>query len=230
DEALLRHLNDEQIKLEDEQSIPDDVVLDFEGLENLEDTGLDGAIDFEGGDVNSDPQIMKKHRKHKGTKREKLRVPSDLDRKSEHYRIAKSLSRAQYKYLLDCPLILTLPHQLSVHNVPIHVVHAGIDPLKHIQRQNPWVLENVRNILKDGTPSRKKDKGQAWTTVFNRLHNKRSPAKRDFLMVYGHDAGRALNINRWSIGLDTGCVYGRLLSGYVAETGEVISSPCPVGF
>ena len=46
-------------------------------------------------------------------------------------------------------------------------------------------------------------------------------------MVYGHDAGRSLNVKQWSIGLDTGCVYGRKLSAYVVETGQVYSVKCP---
>ncbi|KAF9152807.1 hypothetical protein BG015_004672 [Linnemannia schmuckeri] len=158
----------------------------------------------------------------------KKSIPSDLVPNSEHHKIAKKMSKEQYEYLLSCPLILTVPKELSANKIPIHVVHAGIDPSDNISKQLPWVLVNVRNILKDGTPSRKKKKGEGWAQLFNDFHTKRvKQGEPDFLIVYGHDAGRSLNVKKWSIGLDTGCVYGRKLSAYVVETGEVHSVKCP---
>ncbi|KAI8595117.1 Metallo-dependent phosphatase-like protein, partial [Dissophora ornata] len=153
-------------------------------------------------------------------------IPSDLDKNSEHYQIARAMSKSQYNYLRNCPLILTLPRNLSIHNIPIHVVHAGIDPRRDILKQKPWVLINVRNLLKDGTPSRKKSDGEGWANAFNEMHGRRSPTKQDFLVVYGHDAGRSLNVKTWSIGIDSGCVYGRELTGYVVETGKILSVSC----
>ncbi|KAF9347199.1 hypothetical protein BGX26_001294 [Mortierella sp. AD094] len=165
------------------------------------------------------------------TEQQQLRIqpsiPSDLDKKSEHHDIAKALSRKQYNYLKSCPLILTLPRELSHNKIPIHVVHAGIDPQRSILKQKPWVLINVRNLLRDGTPSSRKSQGRGWARTFNDLHNRRCPTKQDFLVIYGHDAGRSLNVMRWSIGLDTGCVYGRQLTGYVVETGQFLSVSCP---
>lgn len=38
-------------------------------------------------------------------------------------------------------------------------------------------------------------------------------------MVYGHDAGNSLNIREYTMGLDSGCVYGRKLSALVIEDG-----------
>ncbi|KAG9071595.1 hypothetical protein KI688_005808 [Linnemannia hyalina] len=155
-------------------------------------------------------------------------IPSDLVENSEHHIIAKKMSKEQYQYLLSCPLILTVPKELSVKKIPIHVVHAGIDPSDNMSKQLPWVLVNVRNILKDGSPSRKKKKGEGWAQLFNDFHSKRvKQGEPDFLLTYGHDAGRSLNVKKWSIGLDTGCVYGRKLSAYVVETGEVYSVNCP---
>lgn len=158
-------------------------------------------------------------------RKRKPKVPSDLNRRSEHYTIARALTKDQYDYIRSCPLIFTIPRELSVRNIPVHIVHAGIDPTHTIRKQHPWVLVNIRNVLDDGTPSRKKSQGEGWSKAFNDLHDKRS--KRDFLVVYGHDAGRSLNVRKWSIGLDTGCVYGRELTGYVVETGEIHSVPCP---
>ncbi|KAF9988388.1 hypothetical protein BGZ65_006176 [Modicella reniformis] len=151
---------------------------------------------------------------------QKKSIPSDLVENSEHHKIAKSLSDEQYQYLLSCSLILTLPKEISAKKVPIHVIHAGIDPKMALANQQPWVLVNVRNILDDGTPSRKKKEGAGWSDVFN-------SKKPGFMVVYGHDAGRALSTKPKSIGLDTGCVYGRALSGYVVETDQILKASCP---
>lgn len=163
------------------------------------------------------------------------KIPSDLNRKSAHYRLARSMNKAQYQYLRNCPLILSLPRELSLHDIPVHVVHAGIDPSQDILKQRPWVLVNVRNLLKDGTPSSQRDQGLGWARTFNELHCEKPSSKDnmlrpatdlDFMVIYGHDASRSLNVMPWSVGLDTGCVYGRTLTGYVVETGKSYSVPC----
>ncbi|KAF9971969.1 hypothetical protein BGZ75_001698, partial [Mortierella antarctica] len=104
-----------------------------------------------------------------------------------------------------------------------------IDPAQDVEKQVPWVLENIRTLMQDGTPSSKK-KGRSWANVFNHLkviHDDPVTAAGDFLLLYGHDAMRSLNVKRWSIGLDSGCVYGGSLSGYVVETDTIHSFPCP---
>ncbi|KAG0249935.1 hypothetical protein BG011_008794 [Mortierella polycephala] len=155
-------------------------------------------------------------------------APADLVVDSQHYHIAKDLTQKQYEYMLSCPLILTLPEEISVHKIPVHVIHAGIDPAVDLEKQEPWVLFNIRNILKDGTPSRKKKKGDNWAKEFNAHHSKRvKDGIQDFMVLYGHDAGRQLNVKKWSIGIDTGCVYGNELTGYDVQTGDLYRSPCP---
>ncbi|KAF9560073.1 hypothetical protein EC968_006348 [Mortierella alpina] len=156
-------------------------------------------------------------------------IPSDLVESSDHHHIATRITASQYQYLLSCPLIMTLPRSLSVRKVPIHITHAGIDPAHNIEKQLPWVLENIRTLMQDGTPSSKK-RGRSWAKVFNDMKVlDEDPATEagDFLLLYGHDAIRSLNVKRWSIGLDSGCVYGGSLSGYVVETGAILSYPCP---
>lgn len=47
--------------------------------------------------------------------------------------------------------------------------------------------------------------------------------KGDRLILYGHDAKRGLQDHRpRTLGLDTGCVYGNQLTGYLLETDELI--------
>ncbi|KAI1306099.1 hypothetical protein EDD11_004866 [Mortierella claussenii] len=159
-------------------------------------------------------------------------IPADLRENSEHHKLAKSMTEEQYQYLVSCPLLLRLPQELSVHKVPVYVVHAGIDPRFDLRHQQPWVMSNIRSILRDGTPTRKKVKGREWAREFNDVQGKimtggGNMEDSGFMLVYGHDAGRSLSVRYRSIGLDTGCVYGKSLSGYVVETGQILSIPCP---
>ncbi|KAF9585130.1 hypothetical protein BGW38_003786 [Lunasporangiospora selenospora] len=155
-------------------------------------------------------------------------LPSDLVENSDHHHIAAKMNDDQYQYMLGCPLILSLPSKLSAQKVPIHVIHAGVDPKRDLRKQLPWVLTNIRNVLDDGTPSRKHKHGDGWSDIFNELQSSKSKKNiEEYMVVYGHDAGRSLNVKTWTVGLDTGCVYGGSLSGYVVETGQVISVPCP---
>jgi hypothetical protein len=41
-------------------------------------------------------------------------------------------------------------------------------------------------------------------------------------VVYGHAATRGLDIKRWSMGLDTGCLYGRQLTALVLTNGTLV--------
>ena len=45
-------------------------------------------------------------------------------------------------------------------------------------------------------------------------------------MIYGHDAVRGLQDHRpRTLGLDTGCVYGGVLTGYLLEDDRIVSVP-----
>ena len=58
--------------------------------------------------------------------------------------------------------------------------------------------------------------------------------KNDVLILYGHDAKRQLQDHRpYSLGLDTGCVYGFRLAGYLLEEDRILTVPaikayCPI--
>jgi hypothetical protein len=44
-------------------------------------------------------------------------------------------------------------------------------------------------------------------------------------VVYGHDAVRGLQVHPVSVGLDSGCVYGNPLSGFLLEEERVFQVP-----
>lgn len=196
---------------------------------------------------------------------------------SDHYKVAKDMSAAEFQYLLDLPLRLYVP---SAH---VFIVHAGLlasdpqypyhnrrQPLARVpklmatdtdtskpnkskheveslrklqdlslltlipQNLNPWVVLNIRSVnLKNGKVSKKNGKGTPWSDLWNLEMNRcvgynlelrhdavdggseeitgRKDLKQALpcypsTVIYGHAAKRGLDLKRWSIGLDSGCV------------------------
>ncbi|CAO3572829.1 unnamed protein product [Mortierella alpina] len=152
-------------------------------------------------------------------------VPEDLIPGSEHEMLARKMTAAQYKYLSSCPLILSLPDTLSPRKAAVYVMHAGVDPALSFEEQKPWTLFNVRSIL-DRVPSRK-TKGLSWSKLYNEAESINvKTGKLGRLVVYGHDAEPEPNNQRWSIGVDTGCVKGGQLSAHIVEEDKVVSIEC----
>lgn len=91
------------------------------------------------------------------------------------------------------------------------VVHASLHPsgdLAQTSRADALFRRRIPDT-RDGAP---------WTSVY-------AGSRR---VVYGHDAVRGLvRVERdgqpWLMGLDSGCVYGGRLTGYVLETDEVVT-------
>ncbi|KAI5998881.1 Metallo-dependent phosphatase-like protein [Pisolithus albus] len=111
------------------------------------------------------------------------------------------------------------------------------------QNKNPWVLMNMRSVGDDGSISKGK-KGTPWPNLWNDvmdrceginydgLSSKRSQLAMSTgegdvkqtrlpcfpsMIVYGHIAAHGLDVKRWSVGLDSGCVYHRRLSALVLD-------------
>jgi hypothetical protein len=56
-------------------------------------------------------------------------------------------------------------------------------------------------------------------------HSKESLPCYPATVVYGHAAGRGLDVKRWSVGLDSGCVYNNRLSALVLDSKSTSSRP-----
>jgi predicted phosphodiesterase len=88
-------------------------------------------------------------------------------------------------------------------------VHAGINP--HSLQIEKDVALHVRRWPNDNNPQ-----NPFWWQLYN----------GEKLIIYGHDAKRNLQDNRpKTLGLDSGCVYGGRLSGYLLEEDRIISVP-----
>jgi diadenosine tetraphosphatase ApaH/serine/threonine PP2A family protein phosphatase len=84
------------------------------------------------------------------------------------------------------------------------VVHAGFDPLQPLAEQSAWQLSNVRRLSRTDTP---------WYEEYNSSR----------VAVFGHWAKPEPLVRRNAVGLDTGCVYGGLLSALILPERRIVS-------
>jgi hypothetical protein len=108
------------------------------------------------------------------------------------------------------------------------------------QNQDPWVLMNMRSLSENGKV-RDGKKGTPWSDLWNdvmdscfgfpttelptKLYKHGSKTRTrphcfPSMVMYGHAAVRDLDVKRWSVGVDTGCVSGPIL----------LSKPLNAGF
>jgi diadenosine tetraphosphatase ApaH/serine/threonine PP2A family protein phosphatase len=127
--------------------------------------------------------------------------------KKEHKHVAKTLSEPDWKFLESLPLFLRLPGVI--------VVHAGALSGIPLEEQEENALINMRSITPDGGWSKKLDAGVPWASRWT------GPER----IVFGHDAIRGLQQYPLATGLDTGCVYGRALTGLLLPDDKIISVP-----
>ncbi|KZV68290.1 Metallo-dependent phosphatase [Peniophora sp. CONT] len=100
------------------------------------------------------------------------------------------------------------------------------------QNNDPWALINMRNVLHDHSIISNTKHGRAWYSIWNQLmpkcagfnvstssehnvHQDKWLPCEPMSVIYGHTASRGLDVHRWTLGLDSGCVYGRRLSALV---------------
>ncbi|KAJ1720222.1 hypothetical protein LPJ53_005126 [Coemansia erecta] len=152
-----------------------------------------------------------------------------------HFEIARELSPDDFEFMSEFPVIMALPNPYS----EFVVVHGGLDPSKPILEQNADDVMTMRNIGPDG-PSSEKDDGQGWFEVWaDKMKTLAQPsgdaetAEPDYSVVqfnkviYGHDAGRDLNIRDYTKGLDSRCVYGGKLTAFILPGETMMSVTCP---
>lgn len=84
-------------------------------------------------------------------------------------------------------------------------VHAGLEPNIHPFHSANEVLMNLRTCT-DGRP---------WYDHY--VGSKP--------VIYGHWAAAGLTVRDTTIGLDSGCAYGGMLSAYILESGEIVQVP-----
>ncbi|KAG0734438.1 hypothetical protein G6F29_012967 [Rhizopus arrhizus] len=147
-------------------------------------------------------------------------VPDPLKFKNYHEPLALNMTQEDYDYLVSCPAILHIPF---LNNTI--VVHAGLDPsIPSLKDQVPYLVMNMRDIDSQKVPTRESGVGTQWAVEWNSYQQ--SLTLNNTMIYYGHDAGRGLNIQQYTFGLDTGCVYGGKLTAMNIKTHELAQVNC----
>jgi hypothetical protein len=88
-------------------------------------------------------------------------------------------------------------------------VHAGLRPNVELHSQTTGDLTRIRTLGAD----RESEEGTPWYHVYY----------GDKVVLFGHWPAPEPRRGKKAIGLDTGCVYGKHLTGYIIETDEFVS-------
>jgi len=108
------------------------------------------------------------------------------------------------------------------------VVHAGLIPGVELQDQTIKTMITLRNVdvSSNENSGDNSDEGHKvpWAAAWE------GPER----VIFGHDARRGLQSYRWAMGLDTGCCYGKKLTGIVLPPRKIVQveareAYCPVG-
>ncbi|KAI8443996.1 phosphoric monoester hydrolase [Phakopsora pachyrhizi] len=174
-----------------------------------------------------------------------LKLPNGLRWKDEHFEIARRLKISDHSWLLSLSLTIYSDFLKSFF------VHAGLLPynsakdvskdtrrseqliLSLRENRDPYTLIEMRNVRSGRRPTKRTDKGKPWYKIWNRTMNsikqqqlaESGEAMSGILtVIYGHWAAKGLKLNDYTIGLDSGCVYGRQLSALVINSSSSSSS------
>lgn len=144
------------------------------------------------------------------------------------YLLAKKLQPNHIEYINLCSVIKKLGR------VPLHsakntgtkryasgiAVHAGLrwDLTADLNEQDPVDCMEMRLYVgphyNETTDDPKAPGAVLWSKIWNSKH-KTGAVADDYVVYYGHDAHRGVNLKRWAKGLDNGCSRGDYLAAMV---------------
>ena len=170
-------------------------------------------------------------------------------REAERQDGSTPLSQTEEKYAYvdkfddgDVQFLRELPHTLRLPEHDVIVVHAGLVPDVVLEAQDAAAMITMRNLVEKtfcaaDVPnctepqsvqhwqwSHKAKDGVGWATVWE--PNQATLASVSHV-VFGHDAKRGLQLERFATGLDTGACYGKKLSALILEPPEEGSARTP---
>lgn len=162
---------------------------------------------------------------------------SNSDESAVIRRTAMALSTRHLDWLAALPLGLRieLPHHLaSSVGHSLIVAHAGLVPGIQLEEQDPYALLQIRSLVSvpgdEVTFQPTKTLGEeSWVGAWDRWQDGLASKTT---VIFGHDARRGLQLGKYAIGLDSGCLYGNQLSAVViavSDTGidhQIIQVEC----
>lgn len=162
------------------------------------------------------------------------------------YLLAKKLQPEHVAFINKCLLIKRLG------SVPLHssrttggkkhaeglAVHAGLilDALKDLNEQDPTSCLEMRSYLaphfNETTDDPHEKNAVSWSKVWN-SKQKEGSLDEKYVVYYGHDARRGLNLKKWAKGIDSGCSRGEALTAMViwqekTRKGKILYKEQPV--
>ena len=131
------------------------------------------------------------------------------------------MTDADYDYLSQCPMVLAIPALQALF------VHAGFNPHRKLEEQQPFSVMNIRTIEEDGIGTKEKS-GEEWSDIWNSSQeSNNSTFPPEYRKVYyGHAAGNGVQLKKYTFGVDSGCVYGRQLTALEIKSGQVTQVQC----
>ena len=144
-------------------------------------------------------------------------------RKSRYDWVKKGLSDEDIEWMAELPYTITIPSRLlqqpqgsgseTMQDQDVIVVHAGLLPNVSLDDQDTRIMTTIRDLISipdevDGKDT-KENIAKAW--------------KGPELVIFGHDAKRGLQREEYAIGLDTGCVYGKQLTGIILPERKIVN-------
>jgi len=143
--------------------------------------------------------------------------------KKKEYEFVPALSEDDIDFIRELPVTISIPE------LELAIVHAGLNPKKiDLFHQEFSDLIRIRCIDNEGNTT-KENPMEGHRRLWGGLYQ--GPP----YIVFGHDAKRKLQVHPWARGLDTGCVYGGALSALVIndtrdthkwiERAEIVSVP-----
>jgi serine/threonine protein phosphatase 1 len=107
----------------------------------------------------------------------------------------------------DWTLLEAMPLTFEEPALNTVFVHGGFLPSEPWQRQSADIVTRIQVIDREGKPGKRADKPDAppWADLWS------GPP----FVVYGHTPRPEIYKLKWSVGIDTGCVFGGHLTAYV---------------
>lgn len=130
--------------------------------------------------------------------------------KKKHQELYESLSAENKAFIAQ------LPFYIIIEEIKTIVVHAGIKPGTNLNAHTDEEITCLRIVDPVTKEFVRRDQfGLPWYFYY----------ESDYKVIYGHNASQGITINKNTIGIDTGCLYGNELTAYVLPDNRFISVP-----